>query len=196
MPLFARSVADHYPNRDGPAADDYVVLSGGYQAGALHRLTGEDRWAWRVGLGVAVATGTATSPMECRTQIGTAFRDMLARADLRERPDAQPGPPRREHDRPSGPVSQHDRENGPTVRNERRITIRSGELTVGLVSRSTQGPETWSWALTGVPPPDDEDFVWHGDIRSEHDAFDQLEFAWGRWVWWAGLESVTRLQRS
>ena len=82
------------------------------------------------------------------------------------------------------------------VRNERRITVRSGELTVGLLSRSTHGPETWSWALTGVPPPDDEDFVWRGDASSEHDAFDQIEFAWARWVWWAGLEAVAPLQRS
>ena len=79
------------------------------------------------------------------------------------------------------------------VRNERRITVRSGELTVGLLSRSTHGPETWSWALTGVPPPDDEDFVWRGDVRSEHDAFDQIEFAWARWVWWAGLVAVAPL---
>ena len=162
-------------------------------------ITAGDRWSWRVGLGVAaapdfVATGTAISPEECRTQIGTAFRVMLLRADLRERPDAEPGSPRREH-RPSG-HHETDRALGSMVRNERRITVRSGELTVGLLSRSTHGPETWSWALTGVPWPDDEDFVWHGDARSEHDAFDQIEFAWARWVWWAGLEAVAPLQRS
>ena len=93
MPLYTRSVADHYPDRDGPSsADDCVVLSCRYQAGDLHRITAEDRWSWRVGLGVAtgdfVATGYATSPEECRTHIGTTFRRMLVRADLRERPDA------------------------------------------------------------------------------------------------------------
>ena len=66
------------------------------------------------------------------------------------------------------------------------------ELIVGLL---THGLETWSWALTGVPPPDDADFVWHGEVRSEDAAFDQLEFAWTRWVWWAGLEAVAPLYR-
>ena len=92
---------------------------------------------------------------------------MLARADLRERPDARPGPPRREQaaatDGPTGPPPPYDREKdillGPMLRNERRITIRSGELIVGLLTRSTHGPETWSWVLTGVERPD-EDFRW------------------------------------
>src|SRR6185295_10511461 len=86
------------------------------------------------------------------------FRRMLTRADLRERPDAKPGPPRREQvqapDEQSEPPPPYDRENdirlGPMLRSERRITIRSGELIVGLLARSTHGPETWSWALTGV----------------------------------------------
>ena len=48
---------------------------------------------------------------------------------------------------------------GPMTRNERHITIRSGELIVGLLSRSTHGPETWSWLLTGVGRPF-EDLHW------------------------------------
>jgi hypothetical protein len=80
------------------------------------------------------------------------------------------------------------------LRNERRITIRSGELIVGLLSRSTHGPETWSWALTGAGRPF-EDFVWCGDAATDLDAFDQLELSWARWTYWAGLESVETLQR-
>jgi len=71
---------------------------------------------------------------------------MLARADLRERPYARPGPPNREPG-PSGPLRPYDRGNdillGPMIRSERRITIRSGELIIGLLSRSTHGPETY-----------------------------------------------------
>ena len=59
------------------------------------------------------------------------------------------------------------------LRNERHITIRSGELIVGLLSRSTHGPETWSWALTGVERPD-ADFVWRGDAETDRDAFDPI----------------------
>ena len=63
---------------------------------------------------------------------------MLTHADLRERPDARPGPPRREPAQaiaePSPPTQPYDRANdilfGPMIRNERRITIRSGELIV------------------------------------------------------------------
>ena len=80
------------------------------------------------------------------------------------------------------------------IRNERRITIRSGELIVGLLARSTHGAETWSWLLSGVERPD-EDFVWHGNAATEGDAFDQLELSWARWTWWAGLESIAPLQR-
>jgi hypothetical protein len=50
------------------------------------------------------------------------------------------------------------------VRSELRITIRSGELTVGLLSRSTRGPVTWSWILNGVGcPNDDKVFIWHSN---------------------------------
>ena len=75
-----------------------------------------------------------------------------AQADLRERPDAKPGPSRREPAEavggPSGPLPPYDRGRdilrGPMVRNELRITVRSGSLIVGLLSRSTHGPETWA----------------------------------------------------
>ena len=61
------------------------------------------------GLGAATAnfvtTGYATAPDECRTHIGQSFRAMLARADLRERADAKPGPPRREPAEPVEPTN-------------------------------------------------------------------------------------------
>ena len=90
-----------------------------------------------------------------------------ARAAGREAGTAAPGA---SDCRPSPPTQPYDRENdillGPMLRNERRITIRSGELIVGLLARSTHGPETWSWALTGVERPDDADFVWRGEAET------------------------------
>jgi hypothetical protein len=71
------------------------------------------------------------------------------------------------------------------LRNELRITVRSGELIVGLLSRSTHGPERWWLALTGVERPDSEDFVWRGDAATDRDAFDAL----------AASESVSRYRR-
>ena len=203
MPFYARSVAEHYPDRERPpSADHFIVLSGAYEVGGFHRIAAgpsEGRWAWGTSLGAAaanfIASGYAKSSDECRIN-----RSMLVRADLRERPDARPGPPRREPveaiAEPSPPTQPYDRENdGPMIRNERHSTIRSGELIVGLLARSTHGSETWSWILSGVPRPDDEDFVWHGEASTDHGAFDQIELAWARWTWWAGLESIAPLQR-
>jgi hypothetical protein len=125
---------------------------------------------------------------------------MLVRADLRERRDARPGPPRREPVQaiaePSPPTQPYDCANdillGPMLRSERHVTIRSGELIVGSLVRSTHGAETW--VLSGVARPD-ADFVWRGDTGTDHDAFDQIALAWARWTWWAGLESIAPLQR-
>ncbi len=80
------------------------------------------------------------------------------------------------------------------LRNERHITIRSGELIVGLLARSTHGPETWSWALTGVERPD-EDFVWRGEAATQTEAFNEIAAAWAAGLYWAGLESIAPLQR-
>ena len=80
------------------------------------------------------------------------------------------------------------------VRNELRITVRSGSLNVGLLSRSTHGAERWSWVLTGVGRPF-EDFVWQGDAGTDRDAFDVLAASWLLWTYWAGLEPVETLQR-
>ena len=137
-----------------------------------------------------------------RASIGTSFRRMPARADLRERPDAKSGPPRREPaeaiDGPSGPLRPYDRENdillGPMVRNELRITVRSGSLIVGLLTCSTHGPERWSWALTGVERPD-ADFIWRGEAETQTEAFNGIAASWLIWTRWAGLEPVETLQR-
>ena len=94
-----------------------------------------------------------------------------ARADLREQPDAKPGPPRRDltdaSTEPSHPPPPYDRDAdrrlGGMIRTERHVGVRSGELTIGVLSRSTHGEEAWSWTLTAVHRPDDDpDFVWHG----------------------------------
>lgn len=210
MPLFARPVAEHHPDRKpSPSPDDFVVLSGSYEAGSFQRIAhgpSEGRWAWGASLGIAaenfVASGYATSPEECRANIARTFRRMLDRADLRTRPDGRPGPPRRlpapAPDGPSGPPPPYDRgrdiEHGPILRNERCITIRSGELTVGFLSRATHGPEIWSWVLTGVGLPF-EDFRWRGDAATEREAFDAIAASWLLWCRWAGLEPIETLQR-
>ena len=161
----------------------------------------EGRWAWGASLGAAaanfVASGYAKSPDECRILVARAFRRMLTRADLRERPDAKPGPPRREPmQAPDGPTPPYDRENdirlGPMLRNERHITIRSGELIVGLLARSTHGPEIvlaviW-WRRSGL-------LVGRGEAVTDRDAFDALAASWLLWTRWAGLELVETLQR-
>ena len=73
--------------------------------------------------------------------------------------------------------------------------MRSRSLSVGLLSRSTHGPETWSWVLTGVRRPYDEEFAWRGDAGTARDAFDAIAASWARWAGWAGLEPVAPLQR-
>ena len=210
MPFYARSVAEHYPDRERPpSADHFIVLSGAYEVGGFHRIAdgpSEGRWAWGTSLGAAaanfVASGYAKSSDECRINIARSFRRMLTRADLRERPDARPGPPRREPveaiAEPSPPTQPYDRANdilfGPMIRNERRITIRSGELIVGLLARSTRGPETWSWILSGVERPD-ADFIWSGEAETQTEAFNEIGASWLMWTRWAGLEPVETLQR-
>jgi len=105
MPLYARHVDEHYPDRNpSEHADDFVVLSGSLEAGSFHRIANgpsEGRWSWGAGLGAAATAGFTAGGYvdtgdECRTHVAQSFRAMLARADLRERPDAKPGPPRRE----------------------------------------------------------------------------------------------------
>jgi hypothetical protein len=64
MPLYARPVAAHCPDRKpSTSPDDFVVLSGSYQAGSFHRIAhgpGEGRWLWGAGLGVATANFLAS----------------------------------------------------------------------------------------------------------------------------------------
>jgi hypothetical protein len=184
-------------------------LSGGLEVGGFHRIgsgPSEGKWSWGAGIGSGTATftagGYAIYPDVCRTLIGSAFRRMLARADLRERPDAKPGPPRRASAEgtgsTSGPTPPYEREKdrllGPMVRNEMRRTIRSGELVVGLLARSTHGPDRWWWSF-GLTRPDDEDFEWCGEAASDDEAFDALAACWSRWLEWAGLEPLAPLQR-
>ena len=80
------------------------------------------------------------------------------------------------------------------LRKELRITIRSGELIVGLLTCSTHGPETWSWDLTGVERPD-ADFIWSGEAETQTEAFNEIGASWLLWTRWAGLEPVETIQR-
>ena len=210
MPLHVRLRNDHYPH-DEPSTrlDYYVVLSGGLEVGGFHRIgsgPSEGRWSWGAAIGTDDTTftegGYAAYPEVCCTLIALAFRRTLARADLRERPDAKPGPPRRAPSdaiaEPSPPTPPYDREVdrwlGPMVRSERRVFVRSGELIVGVLNRATHGPESWSWFMTGVSRPHDEDFVWRGHrLETEEQAFAALASWWTRWLDWSGLEQVVPL---
>lgn len=205
MPLFVCLADEHYLDRGGPPRADYfVVLSGGLEVGGFHRIASglsEGRWSWLCGIGSGgptfTASGTAAHPDVCRTLIGLSFRRMLARADLREHPDARPGPPRIDPVRfASTPAPPYDSamnpEGGPG--NEWRKPVRSGELIVGALSRDTHGADRWSWSLTGLPRPHNEDFPWHGEATSESEAFVALSTCWQQWTRWAGLEPIAELQ--
>jgi hypothetical protein len=208
MPLVLRPHPVHYPD-DGepPQKELHVILSGGLSVGSVFRVShgmNENRYAWGVGLtGNAgfSAFGHDNSVGECKPHIGRAFRKMLARASLRERADAQAGPPRRaQHEtvgEASWPPPQYDgdadRRIGPLLRNELRRAARSGELVAGVLERSTRGPEIWTWTLASLHKPDD--LVWSGTAKTEAEAFDTFARCWSQWLYWAGLEQVGELQR-
>ncbi len=208
MPLHVRLRKDHYPHDErSPRLDDHVALSGGLEVGGYHRSgsgPSEGRWSWAHAIGsddtTFAAGGYATYPEVCCTLITLAFRRTLARADLRERPDAKPGPPNRAPPdaiaEPSPPMPAYDRETAQwlgMVRSERRVLVRSGELIVGVLNRATHGPDSWSWFLTGVSRPHD---IWQGYADTEDTAFDDFASCWNRWLDWAGLEQVVPLQRT
>jgi hypothetical protein len=204
MPLYPRRV-----DRDDQLADSFVVLCGDLAVGGWHRIAsgpseGHFRWAASITASAGfVASGFATDIEDCKRRIGTAFRAMLARADLRELPDAKPGPSRRAPldtaIETSGPPLPYDREQdrrlGSMQRNELGRAVRSGELTVGVLNRATHGAERWSWMLTGLDRLDDPDFTWHGEADTEAEAFDAFARCWSYWLAWAGLEQVGTLQR-
>jgi hypothetical protein len=208
MPLYARPYDAHYPDADAsPHADHHVVLCGNFGCGGFHRVTtGPSAGTWQWGTHLTAdpnfgAVGTADSATECAAHIGRAFRAMLARADLRERQEATAGLPRREtagaDGQPSAPAQSHDRDadrrGGQMTRNERRLIVRSGELTVGVLARATHWPESWAWFLTGLPRPHDPHFTWQGHADNEQEAFAAFERCWQQWLAWAGLEQVDEL---
>ena len=103
MPLYPRRHADHYPDATpSPYVDLVIVLCGHLEVGSYHRISGgpsQGNWHWGASITSEtrfVATGYARTPDECKAHIAKTFREMLARADLRERADAKPGPPRRD----------------------------------------------------------------------------------------------------
>jgi hypothetical protein len=209
MPLFVRRADEHYLDLErSPRPDYFVVLSGALEAGGFHRIASgpsEGRWSWGCGIGSGdasfTAAGYASHPDVCRTLIDLSFRRMLARADLREIPDARPGPPRRPPaetiDGPTSPVVAYDREQdrqrGPMLRNELRKLVRSGELTVGVLARDAYGPVRWHWFLSGLTRPDEEDFRWQGEAETEQEVFDELSICWWQWTAWAGLQPTAEL---
>src|SRR4051812_26859192 len=81
-------------------------------------------------------------------------------------------------ERPTSSAQSHDRDadrrRGQMMRNERRVAVRSGELTVGVLERATHGDETWAWFLTGLHRPDDHEFIWQAHADSEQEAFESF----------------------
>ena len=211
MPLFARLLADHYLDRPTPRDESkYVGLSGTLEIGGFRFIAdgpSAGTWIWGVSLTSSTgfaASGRAPEVEECCRQIGRAFREMLRRADLREVADAKPAPPQRdavdhhESDQRSWSANddgRSDRECGPMVRNERRVTVRSGELIVGLLERSVYGDESWAWLFDGGLRRPREDFVWRGTTAAESEAFDAICACWDQWCAWAGVEKIVPLQR-
>ena len=138
MPLYARHVDEHYPDRDpSEHADDFVVLSGSLEAGSFHRIANgpsEGRWSWGAGLGAAtanfVAAGHATSPDECRTPHRPvvpldARARRSPRAAGREAGTAAPGAAGSDRRTVRTVAALRSRERcrlGPMIRNELRIT--------------------------------------------------------------------------
>jgi hypothetical protein len=153
MPLFPRRVEDQYPDEKPVHADHDVVLCGGLEVGGWHRVTsGPSDGGWQWGVSITASSGSgaggrATSPDECRAHVAAAFRKMIVRAALRERPDAKPGPPRHAPPEASierpGPSRSYSsaghRYPGPMVRNELSRVIRAGDLHVGVLSRASRG---------------------------------------------------------
>jgi hypothetical protein len=195
MPLFARRIEDHYPDERPVQADHVVVLCGGLNVGGWHRVTsGPSGGSWRWGVSITASSGfgaggNATSSEECKAHVATAFRKMLARADLRERPDAKPGPPRRAPPEPSIEPAEPSRSYsgaadsypGHMVCNELNRIVRSGELRVGVLTRSRRGEESWSWLFDGgLKRPDDPDVVWRGDADTESEAFEAFARCWAQ----------------
>jgi hypothetical protein len=95
------------------------------------------------------------------------------------------------------PALPFDREanqrHGQMLRNEHRLVVRSGELTVGVLARATHGQAAWTWFLTGLPRPDDPNFVWQGHADNEQEAVAAFKRCWQQWLGWAGLEQVDEL---
>ena len=77
------------------------------------------------------------------------------------------------------------------IRNELRVSVRSGELVIGLLARATHGAEERSsWSLTGLHPP--QYFEWRGGADTDHDVpARRLLVALGL----LGLEQIAPLQR-
>jgi hypothetical protein len=207
MPLYARHVDEHCPDRNpSEHADDFVVLSGSLEAGSFHRIANgpsEGRWSWGAGLGAAtanfVATGYATSPDECRTHVARSFRldacaRRPARATGREAGTAAPraaGSDSR-NVRTVAAVRSRVRSHDPQRASDRRQVRRARRwIALALDART----RVLDWILTGVPRPDDEDFAWHRLVATETEAFDEIAASWSRWTYWAGFEPIAPLQR-
>ena len=202
MPLYLRSAHDHYPDRQERNGDKYLILCGNLIAGSVESVTSgslADGWTWGTSLGGGLtASGRANSLEAGRRALADAFRVLIARADLAERPDAKAGPPVRDPP-PSGEElsvwepPQHDphldRDHPVVIHQPRRFTVYSGELLVGVLDEIARAPNAgqWTWALSGTRP-NPPYFVWRGRAQTLDEARAAHAACWAGWLRWAALE--------
>lgn len=207
MPLHLRRRADHYPDEFAARrlmGDGYLLLCGNLVAGHIEPiLSGLSAGAWQWGASLAdgfSAGGIVSSPDEGRGRAAEAFRILLARADLTERPKAVAGPPvhairqrrARQGSSPGGPDGDDphgDRDHPVGIHHLRRFTVHSGELPIGALEEIARAPNAgwWAWSLSGARsnPPD---LILRGHAHTLDKARGAHAACWTSWLRWAGLE--------
>jgi len=186
MPLYLRSARDHYPDRHERDCDKYFVLCGNLIAGSVEAIASgpsAGEWTWGTSLGGGLGASNRVNSLEAgRRELADAFRVLIARADLAERPDAKAGPPVRDPPPPSTdelaawtPAQQHDpqrdHDHPVVIHQPKRFTVYSGELLVGVLEEVARVPNAghWTWALSGTRP-NPPYFVWRGDAQTLDEA--------------------------
>ena len=132
-----------------------------------------------------------------RRKLAEAFRALIARADLAERPDAKAGEPVRDPPSVDEPASWKpvphdpwwDRDHPVVIHQPKRVVVHSGELLIGVLDEIARAPNAgqWTWALSGTRP-NPPGFVWRGQERTLDEARAAHAACWTEWLAWAGLE--------
>jgi hypothetical protein len=203
MPLYLRNARDHYPDRHERDGDKYFVLCGNLIAGSVEAIASgpsAGEWTWGTSLGGGLTAGGRANSLEAgRRILADAFRVLVARADLAERPDAKAGPPVHDPPPPSADElpawtpPQHDpnwdRDDPVVIHQPKRFAVYSGELLVGVLEEVARVPNAghWTWGLSGTRPSPPY-FVWRGHAQTLDEARAAHTACWAGWLRWAGLE--------